>query len=38
METHFSLEGSSIDPITSTSKVGVTACGFSVSGSIQDRD
>jgi hypothetical protein len=35
METHFSLERSSIVPITSISKVGLTAYGFSVFGSIQ---
>jgi len=38
METHFSLEGSIIVPITSISKVGLTAYGFSVFGSIEDRD
>jgi hypothetical protein len=35
IETHFSPEGSSIVPITSISKVGLTAYGFSVFGSIQ---
>lgn len=36
-ETNFSLEGSSIFPITNISKVGLTAYGFSVFGSIEDR-
>jgi len=38
METHFSLEGSIIVPITSISKAGLTAYDFSVFGSIEDRD
>ena len=38
METHFSLEGSIIVPITSISKAGLTAYGFSIFGSIEDGD
>jgi hypothetical protein len=38
METHYSLEGFIIVPITSISKVGLTAYGFSFLGSIEDRD
>jgi hypothetical protein len=38
METHFSHEGFIIVPITSIGNVGLTAYGFSVFGSIEDRD
>jgi hypothetical protein len=38
METPFSLEGFIIVPITSISKAGLTAYGFSVLGSVEDRD